>query len=117
MDNNAIKTTPYYRNDGPNGVLVCHRQLDGPIPDVCLFNNNNTNRTESLKPLHSFFNGELKYETMLNNGMKGDKGVGDPPTVDLIVSGAIGYGAMYQNVPEHELSNPVLLPRSSSHDR
>ena len=34
----------------------------------------------------------------------------------MVVSGAVGYGAVYQDLDQYQLSNPILLPRSSSHD-
>jgi hypothetical protein len=123
MNGGSNLRTLYYRNDGPNGVLICYRQLDGPIPHLSLFVDhsfNNTNRNIILAPLKPFFNGNVKFEEKLCGTITAAAATTTDDemasTVDLIVSGAIGYGAMYQNLHAHHLSNPIILPKSSSHD-
>ena len=117
---NNEKSTPFYRDDGPNGVLVTHRQLDGPIPHLHLFVPNNANNSlhqpdqtvESICTIvKKEFNSPQSQSIEFNKSEKKSSS-----KIDLVVSGAVGYGAVYQDLDQYQLSNPILLPRSSSHD-
>ena len=117
------KTTPFNLDEGPMGVLITHRQLDGPIPHLHLFvsDDNEKDTNELLEPFYSFVGektpqSEDPRNVPSSSNKQKNKNKNKKKTIDLVVSGAVGYGAMYQDVDQFHLSNPVLLPRSSSHD-
>ncbi len=103
---------PREQEDG----VVFRRLLDGPLPSVSIYEPSDSSVVQTTKTILSSVHRQIQFGQGRDRVSSEREDDSKRFPVDLAVAGAIGYGAVYQDIEQFCLSNSSVLPKSSSHD-